>query len=789
MNKLVLTFLVTTLAIFSGAWAQKATLSGTMTDAKTGAPLISATVQAGSAGSITDLDGNYSFKIEPGEYKVIFSYVGYEPKTETVVLRPDEAKVLDMVLSESQNILSTATVTSGKHERALGEVTVSLDVIKPSLISSTNQTSLNGLLDKVPGVTMVGDQANIRGGSGFSYGAGSRVLLLVDDVPILQADAGFPQWEDVPLENIEQVEVVKGAASALYGSSALNGIINVRTAYAKSTPETKLAPFFTSYMSPKNEAAKWWDTPRYNTGASVSHKQKFGNLDVVLGGFYYRSESYNDSTWTRRGRWNASLKYRITDRLSVGLNTNFNKSKGSSFFFWGGNDSLIYRPGAAVSESSTLRFNIDPYVTYFDKANNRHKLMGRFFSVNNNSGTVEADQSNISDVYYGEYQFQRKMENINLVMTAGGVFIGTRVAAPLYGDTTFTSRNMAGYLQFDKKLFGRLNLSAGFRYEDNTIIAPEIIEYKQGAAIVRRDTVPGGEIKEAKPVFRFGASYQIDRTTFLRASWGQGYRFPSIAEKFIYTLFGGTPIIPNPELTSETGWSAELGLRKGFQISEFNAFIDVAGFISEYNDMMEFNIVLAGFPPPFQSRNVGDTRIKGFETSITGRGKLFGLETTALIGYTYIDPKFKEFASIDSLRFGSAAFQQTDAYQNAINSSICSGDRSNCRNVLKYRYRHTFKFDMESRYRKFSVGLAAIYNSQMENIDEVFEAFVVPGLRQYRKEHQNGDLVMSARIGFFATDHLKLSLLGNNLTNREYVSRPGKLEAPRSITVRMDYDF
>ena len=65
---------------------------------------------------------------------------------------------------------------------------------------------------------MVSSQPNIRGGSGWSYGAGSRVLLLVDDIPALQADAGLAQWDDIPVENIAQIEVVKGAASALYGS-------------------------------------------------------------------------------------------------------------------------------------------------------------------------------------------------------------------------------------------------------------------------------------------------------------------------------------------------------------------------------------------------------------------------------------------------------------------------------------------------------------------------------------------------------------------------------------------
>jgi len=347
---------------------------------------------------------------------------------------------------------------------------------------------------------------------------------------------------------------------------------------------------------------------------------------------------------------------------------------------------------------------------------------------------------------------------------------------------------MAAYLQLDQKLFNKLNLSGGFRYEQNAIFTPEIIEYQIGGQVAQRDTVPGGEIKEAKPVFRLGASYEVAKATFVRASWGQGYRFPSIAEKFIYTLFGGTPILPNVDLNSETGWSAEVGLRQGFKLSGFSGFLDLAAFTSEYQDMMEFNLVLATFPPSFQSQNVGDTRIRGYEASVTGIGKLFGLETTVLAGYTYIDPKFKEWASLDSLKQGSEAFRQTDAYSNAINSSICSSGRS-CENILKYRYRHTAKVDIESRAGQFSLGVSAIYNSFMENIDEVFEALVVPGLRKFRTENDNGDLILGARAAFFPTEHLKLALLCNNLTNREYSARPGKIEGTRQIMFRVDYSF
>ena len=772
-------FLVFIFICFSSSiFAQTVKISGQILDQKSGEPLISATVRAGDIGTTTDLDGNFKLNLIPGNYTLSYSYVGYETGNMDIKVEDNNPIQLNLQLAETANILQTATVTSGRYEKPLGEVTVSLEVLKPALIDNTNATTVDQVLDKVPGVNIIDGQPNIRGGSGWSFGAGSRVLVLVDDIPILQADAGSTSWGDIAVENIEQIEVVKGAASALYGSSAMNGIINIRTAYAKAKPITKFSTYYTGYMNPANEEQIWWDGDPEETvvpslcegpisdtcqmrnyrphaiGISASHRQQIGKFDLVLSSFVRKSDSFRENTYGDHQRFNFGTRYRLSDRLSFGLNGNFNRSKSISYFYWLDGNAGAYRanPEEQVGEPSRrFRYTIDPFLTYFDKSGNRHKVQGRFYNIDNRN---TENQSNASKLYYGEYQFQKKFDKLNLVTTAGIVGTRTNVRAELYGDTTFTSNNLAGFLQLEKKIGTRLNISGGLRFERNTQRRPEVFQ---------QDTLIGGKVTESRPIFRLGTSYKIGAATFLRASFGQGYRYPTIAERFITTQAAGLNIAANPNLDSETGWSGEFGVKQGFKIGGFSGFVDASAFWTEYQDMIEFNLFAVGFSIAFQARNIGDTRIRGLELSMGGQGDLWGMPTTLLAGYTFTDPRFKIFDD-EANRTSSADF-----------------------NILKYRFRHNVKFDVETQIKAFSIGVAANYTSRMEAIDDVLT--LLAGIGEFRDTHDTGVLLLGVRAAYQPFEGAKISLIGNNLLNKEYSQRPGLLEAPRNLTVRLDYSF
>lgn len=752
-------------------------VTGKVSDKNSQEALIGASVRIGEQGSVTDSEGMYKIELtKSGVYNATVSFVGYQNLEKKLTIT-EGGQIANFEITEANNMLQTTTVTAGKFEKPLAEVTVSMDVLKPQLIENVNTRRVDDVLQKVPGVNIIDGQANIRGGSGWSYGAGSRVLLLVDDIPALQADAGFPNWKDIPVENIEQIEVVKGAASALYGSSAMNGIINIRTGFAKSEPITKVATFYTAYLAPKDVKKQWWkdESQPYDAGLSLSHAQKFGKFDFVGTVFYNNTSSFLQGNYDKYGRVSFATRYRITDRLSVGINANINQSSANNFFYFADHlDSAYIGAKGSYSSGVRRRFWIDPYLNYFDKHGNRHKILTRYYSVDN---SLINNQSNQSALYYGEYQFQRPMFDNKFIVTAGAVSGGTTVEAPLYGNNKYKSINLAAYAQADFK-WDRLNVSTGMRYEKNTIYGPDSIAFNKKYG----EKAPnGGVLEESKPVFRIGANYKLGQATFIRASFGQGYRFPTVAELFINTSAGSLRIFPNPKLTSETGWTQEIGIKQGFKIGRFQAFADASVFQSEYSNMMEFQLANELFAADkagefgFHSINVGNTVIKGFEVSLQGTGKLGNFTPSVLMGYTYIDPKFKEFRQVDSL-----------------NSSVNY-------NVLKYRMKHNLKIDAELAHRKFLIGIAILYNSNMEAIDRILQLDLRPllgaggkafySVGEFRKTHNTGFTTLDIRAAYFFTPKLKFTLIGANLTNAEYTYRPGLLEAPRNVQARLDFQF
>jgi iron complex outermembrane receptor protein len=119
---------------------------------------------------------------------------------------------------------------------------------------------------------------------------------------------------------------------------------------------------------------------------------------------------------------------------------------------------------------------------------------------------------------------------------------------------------------------------------------------------------------------------------------------------------------------------------------------------------------------------------------------------------------------------------------------------SDSSNMLKYRFNHLAKFDLEAIYKGWSVGLSSRYSSYMHNIDALFEdgfqgQEVLPGLKEYRENNQRGNLVFDVRFAKEIEKKYRVSLIVNNLLNAEYSSRPGDIQAPRNFIIQLQYDL
>ena len=779
--------------------AQTGTLKGKLLD-DLGYELIGSDIYIdGKMVATTNNSGEYSVEVNVGKHEVTFKSFGFDDITESITIKEGEVLVKDMTYNDDKNLIEEVVVSAGKFEQKIGEITVSMAILKPDLIENKNTVTCEEIIEQVPGVNMQENQISIRGGSGFSYGAGSRVLLMVDDMPMLAGDANDIKWSSLPIENLEQIEIIKGASSVLYGSSALNGVVHIRTGFPKIKPRTNVRIFSGFYDTPyadykgsnltgtsdstfKRKDQKWWVEPRYYTGVNFFHSRRVKeNLDLTFGGAGFKDLGYRQGEWEERGRLNTNLRYRSKkiDGLAIGLNSNGQVSKGTLFFLWQDADSVLIPQGGTdtatttLSDYQTIRINVDPYLTYFSKKGYKHSLRSRWYNTTNRNNTNQAATAN---TYYAEYQFSKRNKEKSNHFTAGLTTMYTSVVSELYGN--HNSNNLAAYAQVDKKFFDKLNISGGIRFEYFRIDTAET----SSSFTIGESKLP------VQPVLRAGATYELGQYTFLRASYGQGYRFPTIAEKYVSTSVSLLNVFPNPMVEPETGWSAEIGLKQGFKINKFKGYIDIAGFANQYDNMMEFMFGIyntdgspwdyaTGFPSlsnfGAQSQNVQTARITGFDIQLMGAGHLTDdLQFNIFSGYTYMNP---------------ISLNTDSAYV-----STFSNDSTN---MLKYRFTHLVKIDFQIDYKIWSVGLSARYNSFTPNIDKIFQTELIPGIAilpgmdTYRLTRNRGDWVFDSRIACQVKKYLKASFVIKNLLNREYMSRPGDVMPPRTYAVQMSFNF
>ncbi len=713
-------------------------------------PLVAVNVVYGrNLGVITGHDGEFSFRARAGNYNVIFKYVGYRTYAVSLHLAGGDTLFVEAAMEHEIRQIDQIVVSANKTEQKVADLTVSMSVIHPEMIAQDHITDAEELVNKSPGIEVLDGQASIRGGSGFSYGAGSRVLALIDGLPMLSADAGNIKWSYLPLENLAQVEIIKGASSVLYGSSALNGVINFRTAVPDSIPVTRLYAEGGIYDRPRQKNWVWWDTPRVFSSASFSHMVKKGNTGISIGSGIFYDNGYRSLNDEKLGRLNAGIRHQSSriDGLTYGVNLNSGASRFRDFILWQNAST-----GALMQDTSTAQLavgtflTVDPFISYKQSERLKHDLKSRI-QYTSNSYPDGGNNNSSALSSYTEYQmWYRLLRFANL--NTGLVGDYRLIHSEFYGD--HNGLNVAGYAQVDMDVVKKLKMSGGVRLEQNYL---------------------DNKADQLVPIFRAGLNYHPGGYTFIRASFGQGYRYPSIAEKYAATTLGSIQIYPNPEIQSEKGWNSEVGIKQGVQAGNSTGQLDLAFFYQRNTDMIEYlfglypDPVTGNFGLGFKSANVEQSRIFGCELDYMLKRTSGELTTTLSGGYIYTYP----------VEYNPITHRNKDVF-------------------LKYRRKHSAKLNIENRYRKMVLGAGMYIRSPILNIDKVFldettrESFL-PGFYEYWTNDNKTYFLMDVNLGYDLTDHFNLSLVIKNLTNTEYMGRPGDIRPQRSFGIRLSGKF
>jgi iron complex outermembrane receptor protein len=578
---------------------------------------------------------------------------------------------------------------------------------------------------------------------------GSRVLALIDGLPVLSPDAGNIKWQFLPLENISQVEIIKGASSVLYGSSALNGIINFRTSDATNIPETRFFAETGIYGKAKNRNWIWWNSPRVFSTVSFSHLQKIRKTDLGFGINLLNDNGYRKFNDEKLGRISLRLKHHNekVKGLVYGVNINSGYTAKRDFILWEDADmGALKQDTSSVSLLHGSFLAIDPYISFNNFGRFKHDLRIRLQSSNNRFPVRDENNSDAFS-FYTEYQLYYKLFDF-INFTAGVSENFSKIISNFYGD--HEGMNMAGFTQLEANPVPRLKLVAGLRVEQNKL---------------------DGESDKIVPIFRTGINWQAAEYTFLRASFGQGYRYPSIAEKYASTTLGSVKIFPNPFVKPESGWSSEAGIKQGLLFGNINGQADLSVFFSQNSNLIEYPF--GSYPDPvtgisgvgFRADNVEQSRVYGYELEFILNRVYGDFNITLSGGYTFIYP----------VGFNAYTHKNTDIY-------------------LKYRRKHIGKLSINSTWKRLDFGLNFFAKSRILSIDDVFlqdfdGKFILPGFPEYWNRKNTGYFLIDSNLGYKINEVLSLSLAVKNITNTEYMGRPGDIQPQRNFSIRLSGKF
>ena len=544
--------------------SQLAQLSGTLTDSS-GAGVDGAQVQARAEGSPNSQspnsltwsaksspNGEYILDLPPGRYRVQFTRPSFARREAIVNLTPGESHTLNLRL-DLEPLSSSVVVTANAQPLELDRTPAPVDLISHQEIDQRQAVSLPDLLATQTGISLartgtIGGLATI-----FIDGGNSNFTkVLIDGTPVNEP-GGVINFSNLALDNVDKVEIVHGAESALYGTDAMSGVVQVMSHRGTTrVPELNLFAEGGSFSSARG-------------GAQLSGL--LGAFDYSAAGSYFQTDGQGvDDKFLNRSLA-GNFGYRFSDsnqlRFTVRSNASFAGTPGQTLFASTpfAVDPTAYDKLKQLSSNLTWSFRTGSHWT--------HQISGmesRILDTFGDSGFFPTDQFNRSGLLeQSTFSFRQG------AVTAGYQYEVENAYPSSLGGTHARRNNQAGFLDARWQPVSRLILSAGARAEANTNFGTR--------------TVPRAGI-----VYALHDSQGFWGDTRARFSYGQGVEEPNL-----FVSFSTDPCDPgNPTLKPEQSKTWNAGLDQ--KLANDHAKISAGYFASRFYDLISFTSCFPGSP-------------------------------------------------------------------------------------------------------------------------------------------------------------------------------------------------
>jgi iron complex outermembrane receptor protein len=571
-------------------------IEGTVTDAETGEPLAGANVQVSKTllGAAADERGRFIIRrVPPGMYMLNVTFIGYRTEHLRIRVQRDSTSSIQIALRPSAVAFEQVIVTGSRQQEDLHAAANSVSVVGAPEIRRRNRFRIDEALQSVASVSLVGENVNVRGGSGYSLLGlgGSRVLLLIDDVPVLTSDLGRANWDILPVTEVERVEVLKGAASVLYGSGGVTGVVNVITKQPTSSPSFSFRQSAGLYDDPSVPEWRWTDRRLYYTRTDASFSNTFHRLGLRLAVSRHQSTSDRENGDFERWYISGKAVHRFPDASNLSLALAYNRDERGFFLQW-------QDQNHALNTDFHDRINVDGFAA----ALIYNKLFSPKFStklrMSYNSQLIGLPFNLTQDFepalgLGAEWQVNwLPHEDHGLVF--GVDYKREDVESKYYG--SHQGNAISPYLQDKWQVSSIWEINAGLRYDTYILV---------------------GDSAETQLSPKLGASYNFLPGAILHFSAGRGFRAPSIAERFAVSQPGdNVQLHSNPDLKPERSNLFDFGIRQrlGDHLSA-----DVTAFWNEFYDLIEI-VQISDLQLELQFRNCPRARVQGLETEIKARG-------------------------------------------------------------------------------------------------------------------------------------------------------------------------